>query len=146
MADGAQINVQDRTIVVGTHVVGGRAKGNYLNVVMADRSSIDMGVDGEGTHKTTDDKSATITVSVMPSSVSNDVLSALELSGLPVPIAIRDGAGRTIQTAARAKVVKHADVTWSDGAEVRVWTLVTTRLNSFVGGMAPSELGSTPEV
>lgn len=146
MSDGANIDVQDRTLVVGTHVVGGRAKGNYLTVVMADRSSVDMGVDGEGIHKTTDDKSATITCSLMASSNSNDVLSAIELAGLPVPITIRDGAGRTIQTAARAKITKHADVTWSDGSEVRVWTFVTTRLNSFVGGMAAAEVGSSPEV
>lgn len=143
MSDGANIDSSQRVVTIGSHVVQGRASGNYVTIVQPDRTTMDIGVDGEGATKTTGNRSATVTIALTTTSNSNDVLSAIESAGLPVPVSIKESeasTARSVFVAARMKVTKKADLTWSDGTEVRAWTLITTRANNYVGGMAASPI------
>ena len=144
MADGATATPSGRALMIGTHRVRGFAKGASMSVTYnADTNAVNMGLDGEGYYVQQDDDSATITVTLLESSESNDVLSALFLTdknsagGLVVPVLIRDTTqgGRTIAAAATAKISKLPDVGWSETGETRVWTIITTKMISFVGGI-----------
>lgn len=141
MSDGAVIDSGNRTCLVGAHALEGRAPGNYCTVTMADRVTVDVGVDGEGVFRINGNRSGSAQIALMASSNSNDVLSAVEAAGLPFPFTLIElGGSRSKLVAPRAMITKVADLIWSDGSEVRLWTIVWTRANVFVGGMAPGQL------
>jgi hypothetical protein len=142
MADGAVIDSANRVVLVGAHALEGRAAGNYCSIVQPDRVAVDVGVDGEGVFRVNGNKSATVTVALMPSSKSNDVLSAIMAAGLPVPLSVIAQGERSKFVAPRAMLTKVADLIWSDGTEVRSWTFVCTSGQLFVGGMPPGTLNS----
>lgn len=143
MSDGATIDLQSVHVLVGPHRVSGRAKGSWLSVAYdSDETTVLDGIDDEGMFIDQVSRKATIVVTLLQSSDSNDVLSGLVIAnratpgGLAFPLNIIETNGRTLYTAAQAKVAKMADGTWSDGGEVRTWTIVTPRLIGFVGGLA----------
>lgn len=151
MADGATIDHKALSVIYGVHRVAGRAKGEYLNVdYVSDALQMDVGVDGEGIYVSNDDLSAIVTVTIMQSSRTNDVFSSiLKLQrstpgGALLPLSIVERNGRTVYSAARAGIQKSAAGTWSDGASVRTWTLITTRLLGFVGGLDATPLLDNP--
>lgn len=146
MGDGAIQSPANRVVVVGAHKVTGRTKGSYVSLVQPDQIAVDVGVDGLGTFIDNGDNSAVLTISCMPNSVSNRVFSALKKAKLPVPVVLYEKNGTTAGACARAMVVKMTDLTWSDGSEARVWTLVTPNWQGVVGDMDPAPLGSTIEV
>lgn len=143
MSDGAKQSAKQRHVFIGNHKVVGRAKGTSVSVVKPDRVTVEVGVDGEGVYNDNGDDSATITLSLMPNSDTNDVLSALHTSGLAVPVSLVETNGRTAGGCAHALVVKQADVTWSDGGDVRQWTIVTTNWQGLVGGSRTVEIDTS---
>lgn len=143
MGDGAIQSPKNRVLMVGGHKITGRSKGSYITAVQPDQIAVDVGVDGLGTFIDNGDNSAVITISLMPNSPSNVVLSTLKKSKLPVPVVLYEKNGTTVGACARAMVVKMADVTWSDGAETRVWTLVTPNWQGTVGDMSPAEINTS---
>jgi hypothetical protein len=142
MGDGAIQNPSNRILLVGTHKVTGRTKGNYITAIGPDRISVDVGVDGLGTFIDNGDNSMSITISLMPNSPSNLVLSSIFAARLAVPVVLKEKNGTTAGACARAMVTKRADVVWSDGSESRVWVLVTPNWQGVVGDMDPVELNS----
>jgi hypothetical protein len=145
MADGAVQSPKNRRIIVGTHKVGGRAKGTYCNVARADRVSVQVGVDAEGTFVDNGDGSATITILLTPSSRSNRVFSAYFETQLAFPIAISEKNGTTVGGCLRARFTKPADIAWSDGAEVRSWVAVTTSWQGITGDIDAMDIAEVDE-
>lgn len=145
MSDGASQSPANRLCFVGTHKVGGRAKGTYVQVVKAPRVSVAVGVDGEGGYIDNGDESATITILLTPSSRSNLVLSTMAATGLAVPVAIKEKLGSTVGGCVTARFTKQADVAWSDGVEVRAWELLTTNWSGVVGDIASTPLADVDE-
>lgn len=149
MADGATIDIQGLSLVFGPHKLQGRANGQWLTIVPTREAfSMNVGIDGEGFYIKNADFSATITATLQQSSDSNDILSGFHLAdrvtpgGLLLPLVFTDleTKGRTVAMAARARITKQADGTWSDGGETRTWTFITTRLEFQVGGVASGAL------
>lgn len=143
MADGATIDPLALHVLIGPHRVSGRARGTWLTVAYNnDEVAVLSGVDDESTFVDSVDRSATVTITLMQSSDSNDILSAHMVAnrttpgGIAFPLNIVEENGRTVYTAAVAKVSKMADGTWSDGGEVRTWTIVVPKLVGFVGGLS----------
>ena len=98
-----------------------------------------VGVDGEGTRAKSNNKSGKVTITLMNSSDSNDVLSAAaaadELSGKGTgSLVVNDKSGRTVIAAATAWVQKIANAEMAKEANNRVWVLETDELDMFVGG------------
>jgi hypothetical protein len=145
MSDGASQTPANRLLFVGGHKTGGRAKGTYIQVVTADRVSVEVGVDGEGTYVDNGNKSATITILLTPSSKSNLVFSAYFATQLAFPIVLKEKNGTTAGACVRARFTKQADVAWSDGAEVRAWVAVTTNWSGIVGDLDSMELAEVDE-
>lgn len=143
MADGATIDPKALNLIIGAHLVSGRARGSWLTVSYTnDETAVLSGIDDEAMFVDSVTRTATITVVLMQSSDSNDVLSGLLIAnraapgGLAFPLVIAESNGRTVYTAAQAKIAKMADGVWSDGGEVRTWTIIAPRLVGFVGGLS----------
>lgn len=69
-----------------------------------DLFTLQMGADGRGVRSKTSNRSARITVTLMQSSASNDLLSAIaqldsQSNEGVFPLMIKDGSGRSIHTA-----------------------------------------------
>lgn len=142
MADGATIDHEALYLIFGGLRIKGRAKGQSVSAVYdEDAFQKVVGVDGEGFWIKNSDKGATITVVLLQSAAANTVLSAVHNrdrntpGGLMLPLSIVESNGQTLLAAEAARIIKMADATWSDGAEVRTWTIGTTRLEGVVGGV-----------
>lgn len=102
--------------------------------------ALTVGADGEGARAKSNDKSGTITFTLIQTSLSNDFLSSLaaldELTNNGVgPLLIKDLNGDTIIAAGTAWVQKPADSEYGKEIATREWVLETDDLNMFVGGV-----------
>lgn len=135
MSSGAHANNAKRTAVVGTHVVEGYAAGTRVQVTTPERTTLQEGGDGHSLFRTTARRSMVVSFVLLPSSESNDVMSALFLAGLPIPVQVRDGNGRTLASSPRGMITKMADFGFGDADETISWAIVCADATVFVGGM-----------
>lgn len=147
MADGATIDPTASSLIItgflGVHIVGGYAKGSRISIdYLTDEVVLLEGVDDEATFVDSRSRAANITVTLLQSSDSNDVLSSYLIAnrttpgGLGFGIGFVETNGRTVYAGAVAKMAKMATGTWSDGGEVRVHTILVSKLIGFVGGLS----------
>jgi hypothetical protein len=129
-------------ITLGNDLLSGYADGTFLNVEQNEDSyTLQMGTDGEGTRTRTNNESARITVTLMQSSASNDVLSALHeldkaigFGAGCVPLLIKDFSGRSIFSAEKAWIVKPPSSEFGREATGREWMIETDKLIGFTAG------------
>ena len=128
------------TLIVGAFPIGGFADGSYITVTREnDAYQKVVGADGETSRAKSNDRSGTITITLAQTSPSNDVLSAISLAdelnndGI-VPIAIRDGSGRTIIIAPFSWVQKPADVEFAKEITDREWVMACSDISMTEGG------------
>jgi len=118
----------------------GFADGTFVTVARDNPSFNSLvGSDGEGARAKTNDKSGTITCTLLQTSVTNDALSALsqldELSGDGIgKLLVADKSGRTLAQAETAWIEKPADAEFGREISNREWVLKTDSLNIFIGG------------
>ena len=98
------------------------------------------GVDGEGTRSKTSIKSATITVSLMQSSLVNDLLSAHRLLDINTPggiggksLIIKDNSGTTLFACETAWIQKPPTADLNREATTREWIFRTDRVDALHG-------------
>ena len=103
-----------------------------------------VGADGEVSRARSNNRSATISITLKQTSGSNDVLSGFyaddeaDNSGI-VPMMIKEiGSGRTLIFTQAAWVQKLPDAGYSKDIEDRDWTIATAQLKSFIGGNSES--------
>lgn len=131
---------KDILLVVAGTPVEGFADGTF--VVCArnnDSYTTSTGADGEPARAQSNDKSGTITITLMQTSATNDILSAAvtldELQGDGVfPVLVKDLNGTTLVTAETAYVQKPADVEFGRELAEREWVIATPELNILAGG------------
>lgn len=125
-------------LIIGGHRVSGFAAGTFVSVsYRTDSDSLTVGADGLSAYARSLDRSATITITLMPNAASNDVLTSFwsaQGSGIVYPLAIADRNGRTVGAGAGARISKLPDVSFADAVESRTWTILVDRLSMFVGG------------
>lgn len=128
------------SIVIGGHTLSGFADGTFVTVVRDEDSwSLAIGTDGEGARAKSNNKSGTITVTLLQTSDSNRILSdfalADELSNSGVfPLLVKDASGNSLYTAETAWVQKPADSEFAREVGNREWTIRTDNLQVYVGG------------
>lgn len=151
MSQNATVDYESLFLVFGTHRIRGRAKGASLSVVYdEDAFQKSVGLDGEGFWIKNGDHGASITVTLQQSARSNRILSLLHIAdrsipgGLMLPLYLREANGTTLAIAAKARIIKQADQTWSDGGETRAWTIGTVNLRGIVGDIATTPLDPNP--
>ncbi len=107
----------------------------------SDAFSDEVGADGEVARARSRDRRGTVTLTLLQSSLSNDVLSAAaaadELGGLGVgPLLIKDLTGATLVAAESAWVRKIANVEYGKEITAREWMIRCADMTVLVGGIA----------
>ena len=127
-------------ITVGGAIISGYADGAFITLSRnSDMFSRVAGADGENARVKSSDKSGKVTLTLMQTSDSNDILTGfaaadeLANSGV-VPFAMKDISGRTVALAPRAWVTKLPDSEFGKEAGTREWVLEMDELDMFVGG------------
>jgi hypothetical protein len=107
-----------------------------------DQWVLKKGVDGTFTRVRIQGKAGIFTISLMSSSRSNDVLSALYLldqltpggAGI-VPLLVRDRNGTSTLAATESWIIKAPDLSFGKETETREWRLQVVDYKLYVGGM-----------
>ncbi len=133
--DPAQVS-----IIFAGFPIEGFADGTFIVVERRNPMwGLTIGADGPGARAKSNDKSGTITITLLQTSLSNDALSGValadELSNDGVaPFMMKDLNGNTLLAAETAWISKVAPV--EDGKEIngREWILETDDIQMLVGG------------
>ena len=133
-------DAKDVTIIWNGIIVEGYADGTFVSVAR-DNPSFNkiVGSDGEGARAQSNDRSGTITLTLMQTSITNDLFSSAiavdEQTGDGVgPFLMKDQNGTTLCEAQTAWLQKPADQTFAREIETREWIIETTDLVIFGGG------------
>lgn len=129
------------------HILGGIILSGFSDDKMSsfeiqnEAFTLVRGVDGQFTRSFNPGQWGKLTISLMSSSKSNDILSALHnadqlVSGGAgvVPCAVNDRNGTGLLVAPESYVEKFATVNMGSKAEAREWTIVLVNPKVFVGG------------
>jgi len=137
-------NADEMLITVGPVIIdSGYADGEFLSVEQETEDTVDVaGTDGEVAVSRSNDRRATVTISLLQTATANDGLSVLSnlarssrgMAGAIVPLTIADKNGRTIMTAANAWVQKAPDRSWDRQAGSVDWEVRCAHLVRFDGG------------
>jgi hypothetical protein len=129
-------------VTVGTAEIVGFAGGTFIEVErQTDAANLSVGTKGEYAWGLSADRSATITLTLLQTSQSNDILQAMatadEKDGSGArSFGVQDLGGRTLASALEVRVRKVPNLIF--GAEVeagnREWVLLAGRLDITVGG------------
>jgi Protein of unknown function (DUF3277) len=120
-------------------IVTGFAEGSFLKASRnKDTYTYTAGADGSGCRTLNPDKSGRVTITLMQSSISNDVLSAAqildELTGSATgPLIVKDLNGSLVVSAGNAWIVKPADVDLAAEVGNREWVIEAKEM-TIAGG------------
>ena len=128
------------SVIVGGKIISGFADGTFIKCERNEQAwNLKVGVDGEGARAKNNNKSGKITLTLMQTSSSNDVLSAYALADElgnagAVPVYIKDHNGTSVATALTAWVQKFPDFEDAKEISMRSWVLETDELVLNIGG------------
>jgi hypothetical protein len=130
------------TVSVAGIPLGGYAEGEFLRIEQESDDFEDVvGTDGEVTRSKTNDTRANVTILLMQSSDSNDLLSALSNTDRRAPngagvgaFLVRDRNGRALYTGAASWVKRPPNATFDRTATAREWQIRVANLERFDGG------------
>ena len=133
--DPAQVAIN-----IGGAPITGYADGTFLTVERANPAFIKVtGADGSVSRAKSNDRSGMMTLTLLQTSESNDILSLLALAdefqnaGV-VPVTVKDMEGRTTYFAGSGWVQKMADSEFSNEITNREWVIEMAEIDVFVGG------------
>lgn len=134
-------NMAEMTVIFGNVIIGGYAPGNSIKVTMnSDLYNEQIGADGEGARARINDRSATIELTLMQTSASNDELSAIAIldgntgDGV-LPLLLKDPNGNTVYSTNCAYISKLPDAEFGTELNSRVWMIKTPKMDvAFIGG------------
>jgi hypothetical protein len=128
-------------IAVGVPITG-YAPGTFITAERNEDSfALSVGADGDACRTRTNNLSGRITFTLLQSSASNILLSAIANTderspagdGI-LPSTVKDNSGTTLLTAENSWIVKPANVEYSNETTNREWVVETNELNMLVGG------------
>lgn len=142
--DVRHYNADELIITLGPVIIdSGFADGQFLEIDGETEDTVDVaGADGEVAVSRTNDRRATVTISLMMTAAANDGLSILSnlakesprMAGAIVPFAVMDLNGRTLIGAANAWVRKAPARTWDRAATTNAWDIRCAHLVRNDGG------------
>lgn len=128
------------TVLIGAHIASGFADGAFVQIEEnGDGVTSVAGADGEVARSMSTDPRKKITITLLQTSDTNDVLSTLYTSdkiskNRTFPITVKDLRGSTMFASSTAWVTKFANVSFGKEIESREWTIETADGLFFVGG------------
>lgn len=129
-------------LIVGPFVIGGYAEGSGIEFEESgDRFVTVIGIDGQVVRSKVLGRVATLTVHLMNTSGSNDVLTGLHQTDINapggagvVPVALRDKNGATAIAAPQGWVMGFPKLTMADKAQDTPWKIQIVDYVAFVSG------------
>lgn len=141
MADVSTYNPDAVTVVVGGIPISGFADGTFVEIEpMSDGVTSVSGADGEIARAISTDRRHTVTLTLLQTSDSNDLLAGLygvdleSTAGAMVPVIVSDLSGRSLFAASKAWITKLPKTTFSKGIESKAWVLHTGRPSVYLPG------------
>lgn len=128
------------TVLIGSHIASAFADGTFVQIEEnGDGVTSVSGADGEVARSMSTDRRKKVTITLLQTSDTNDVLSGLYNAdriskNVTFPLTIKDLRGRTMFAASTAWVTKSANVEFGKAVGSREWTLETSDGIYFVGG------------
>ncbi len=127
---------QVQVVICGVPVTKGWGDGTFLRIEQNEDSFTRVtGTDGETTRSRTNNRSHTITLTLMQSSDVNDLLSAVHTLDITSaggagigPLIVKDGSGRSLYIAEKCWIKKPPAVEFGREAGPREWTFETGEL------------------
>lgn len=116
-------------VIVGGVPMTGTAPDTFVNIEpTSDMVTSQVGADGEVARSRNSDRRATIEITLLGTSPSNDVLSGMvaadELSGSAMfPVTVQDLRGTTMFLAPQAWIRRKPNITYGGEVGTRTWTL-----------------------
>lgn len=133
------------TTVFNGALLDGFGPDSKVEVTFPDAFSMEIGTDGEVCRTRINDYTATVKVTLMQTSSSNDVLSAMHnidrnspFGGGVGPLLLKDLLGTTHVAAPQAWIVKFADSAYGKSSGTREWTFQLGPCVVNVGGALPA--------
>lgn len=133
-------NSADVTIIVNGIIISGFADGTFVTVERdEDAFTKQVGTDGEVTRSKSNNKTGSVTITLMQSSASNGDLTVMhaldELTGNGVgPFLMRDGSGNSKYAAENAWIRKYPSAEYGREATGREWVIDVDKLNVAEAG------------
>lgn len=125
---------------VGNAIIQGFGPGTFVEVERnGDAVSLLVGTQGEYAWAINRDKSGIITLQIMQTAQSNDILWAMAIADEQAgagsrPFSLEDLNGRTLVQSAEVKVMKLPNLPYSNEVSPREWKLVAGSLDVMIGG------------
>lgn len=152
MSDNATEDSLATTVILGGKIFTGMQQGEGFSTSYDnDHFEKVVGVRGLGAWQKKFDLSATMTLSLLATSDDNDIMSVFAdadfftTGGFMFPGALIQSNGRLRVAWAAGRIMKKPDISLSDGVDVRVWVMGTTKLISFIGGQTSTPVGTFEE-
>jgi len=127
-------------LIIGLVPISGFADGEFINIERDEDTFTKIsGADGEVSRAKSNNKMGELSVILLQTSASNDILSAFMLadelanSGV-IPIFIKDSLGLTTLFAAEGWVKKPPAITFDKEIGEREWVFDLANVDIFVGG------------
>ena len=129
-------------ITFGAIILSGIADGTFVTVeANEDSFAVMVGSDGDACRSKSNNRSARITATLLQSSATNDLLSAVHNIDIQspsgdgiYPMLVKDNTGRTLHTAENVWIVKPPASSFARETENREWVFETDNMQHFIGG------------
>lgn len=131
------------SLIVGSHIVQGYGPDTFVKFARNnDAFTRVSGADGEGTRSKSNDRSATLEITLMQTSISNDILTGFALAdevnnGGTFPVLMKDNNGTTKHASEISWVRKIADSERAKEAGTVTWVIEMNEHVPFIGGTDP---------
>lgn len=117
----------------------GYADGDFASATFSeDAATLIVGADGESCFIDSANKSGEVTLTLLRSSNSNDLLMALyqsqRIALVPKPLYVKDISGRSVISGQKAIIKKAPDLTFGKEMSNTEWVFLVADLEVFIGG------------
>ena len=128
------------SVIFGATILSGYMTGTFIEVARNEKLfNQTVGVDGEGADVKSNNKSGTVKVTLMQTSLTNQALSTIhaadEISNAGVyPLTIKDNNGFDLHFSPGCRLEGPPDAPYADNIESREWTFICASLSMNSGG------------
>lgn len=111
-------------VILGGIEINGFAKDSFVKVEQnEDTMTDDEGIDGEIAVVATNRHKCTVTLQILQSSLSNDILSGFQIAKQLIPLLIKDLKGTTVFGAEYAWIKKPSVLDYGSEPKIREWAV-----------------------
>lgn len=123
------------TLIIGGNIISGVGPGQFVSASReTDDFTDESGADGEVAFVDTNDTRGSVTITLMQTSLSNDVLTGFVAAKSIVPLLFKDASGNLLVSSQKGRILRPADSNRGKEIETVEWVYRSPHLTMFVGG------------